>query len=84
MVALQVRDVPDEVHEALVAQAHARGIPLQGLLLEMLTVEARRARNLAILQRSAERAAGTSVTNEDVDDALARARAERDEALQRP
>ncbi|MFC6085869.1 hypothetical protein [Sphaerisporangium aureirubrum] len=58
MVALQIRDVPESVREALAAQARARGMSLQGLLLELVTTEARRARNLAVLDRARRRAGG--------------------------
>jgi len=84
MPALQVRDVPEDVREALVARARAQGVSLQGLLLELLTVEARRARNVEILRRSAERATLTMVTGEDVDLALDEARARRDDPQPAP
>ncbi|MGI5492786.1 hypothetical protein [Microtetraspora malaysiensis] len=55
MVAIQIRDVPAEVRDALAEQANARGMSLQGLLLELVTTEARRSRNLAILKRAGDR-----------------------------
>ncbi|MFF3670056.1 hypothetical protein [Microtetraspora malaysiensis] len=55
MVALQIRDVPAEVRDALAEQANARGMSLQGLLLELVTTEARRSRNLDILKRAGDR-----------------------------
>lgn len=55
MVALQIRDVPDDVRDALMATAKARGMSLQGLLLELVTTEARRTRNLAVLSRARNR-----------------------------
>jgi antitoxin FitA len=58
MVALQIRDVPDEVRDALVAQARARGQSLQAYLLEMVETQARRIRNTAILDRFAGRSDG--------------------------
>lgn len=45
MVAIQVRDVPDDVREALAAAADARGQSLQVFLSEVLAREARLARN---------------------------------------
>lgn len=45
MVAIQVRDVSDAVHEALAAEAEARGQSLQAFLSEVLEREARLARN---------------------------------------
>ncbi len=56
MVALQIRDVPDDVRDALATVARARGMSLQGLLLELVTIEARRARNLSVLERARSRA----------------------------
>jgi len=49
MVALQIRDVPEEVRDLLVAQAKARGQSLQGYLLALVEREASRSRNAAIL-----------------------------------
>lgn len=49
MVAIQVRDVPDDVRDALAAAADARGQSLQVFLSEVLAREARLARNRAWL-----------------------------------
>jgi antitoxin FitA len=51
MVALQIRDVPDEVRDALVAQARQRGQSLQGYLLELVRQQAQRGTNAALLNR---------------------------------
>jgi hypothetical protein len=59
MVALQIRDVSDEVREALVAQARARGQSLQAYLLELVEAQAHRMRNVAILDSFAGRKDGT-------------------------
>ncbi len=58
MVALQIRDVPEEVRDALAAQAKARGQSLQAYLLELVEVRARRLRNTAALDRFAGRSDG--------------------------
>jgi antitoxin FitA len=58
MVALQIRDVSDEVRDALVAQARARGQSLQGFLLELVQLQARRQGNVAALARFAGRTDG--------------------------
>ena len=47
MVAIQVRDVPDDVRAALAAEATARGQSLQVFLSEVLEREARMSRNRA-------------------------------------
>lgn len=49
MVAIQVRDVPADVREALAREARSRGESLQAYLLEVLEREARAARNRATL-----------------------------------
>lgn len=49
MVAIQVRDVPDAVRDALAAEAESRGQSLQVFLSEVLEREARLARNRAWL-----------------------------------
>lgn len=54
MVALQIRDVPDEIRDELSRAAGARGQSLQALLLEMVTREARLHRNLDIFHSAAD------------------------------
>lgn len=51
MVALQIRDVPDEVRDALMAQARQRGQSLQAYLLELVRQQAQRGTNAALLNR---------------------------------
>jgi antitoxin FitA len=58
MVALQIRDVPEAVRDALVAQAKARGQSLQAFLLDLVEREASRSRNAAILGLFADRSDG--------------------------
>ncbi|MER7167518.1 hypothetical protein ABT336_15805 [Micromonospora sp. NPDC000207] len=57
MVALQIRDVPEEVRDVLAAQAKARGQSLQAYLLDLVETQARRLRNTA-LDRFAGRSDG--------------------------
>jgi hypothetical protein len=59
MVALQIRDVPAEIRDSLAAQAAARGQSLQSYLLELVTTQALRFRNAAVLDRFAGRSDGT-------------------------
>ncbi len=59
MVALQIRDVPDEVRDALAARADERGQSLQAFLLKLVEAEAQRSRNAAILTRFANRSDGS-------------------------
>jgi hypothetical protein len=49
MLALQIRHVPVEVRDALARQARARGQSLQSFLLSLITAEARRSRNVVLL-----------------------------------
>ena len=58
MVALQIRDVSEEVRDALVAQAKARGQSLQAFLLDLVETQARRRRNSAVLDRFTGRSDG--------------------------
>ncbi|MGI8592594.1 MAG: FitA-like ribbon-helix-helix domain-containing protein, partial [Nakamurella sp.] len=41
MVALQIREVPDDIRQALADRAAARGQSLQSFLLSLVTAEAR-------------------------------------------
>ncbi|MFI5834422.1 FitA-like ribbon-helix-helix domain-containing protein [Micromonospora sp. NPDC051300] len=59
MVALQIRDVPEDVRNALAAEARARGQSLQAYLLELVETQARRLRNAAILDGFGGRSDGT-------------------------
>ncbi|WP_229398834.1 FitA-like ribbon-helix-helix domain-containing protein [Micromonospora okii] len=59
MVALQIRDVPEDVRDVLAAQAKARGMSLQAYLLDLVETQARRLRNTALLDRFAGRSDGT-------------------------
>jgi hypothetical protein len=59
MVALQIRDVPEEVRDALAAEARARGQSLQAYLLELVETQARRLRNTSLLDRFAGRSDGS-------------------------
>lgn len=79
MVVLQIRDVPDDVRLVLAEQAAASGQSLQVYLLGLVTREADRTRNLALLDDFDDERDGSAVTAEDVVAALAiggRARAE--------
>lgn len=78
MVALQIRDVPEHVRASLAARAAARGQSLQAYLLTLVTEEARRTDNLALLDRFATRADGSRLTVAEAAEAADLARAERD------
>jgi plasmid stability protein len=52
-VALQIRNVPDEVRDALVERASQLGQSMQAFLLDLVQREARLARNANMFQRTA-------------------------------
>ena len=59
MVALQIRDVPEDVRDVLAERARSRGLSMQAFLLALIQAEAERARNAAVLARFAKRTDGT-------------------------
>jgi hypothetical protein len=78
MVALQIRDVPDDVRQTLAEQASRRGQSLQSFLLTLVTDEARRSANVAILTRFADRNDGSALSSVDMTHMIDQARAARD------
>lgn len=81
MVALQIRNVPEDVRDALAEQARARGQSLQAFLLSLVEAEARRSTNLALFDRFSGRDDGSRLSAAEVVDALDSASAERDAQL---
>lgn len=81
MVALQIRDVPEELRDRLRELARQRGQSLQAYLLDVIRDEARRQDNLAALDRFGKGTYGTRLSLADVHDALRAGRAERAAAL---
>lgn len=55
MVMVQIRDVPDEVHAQLRAQAEREGMSLNRYLLRELRKIARQGHNAEVLRRARER-----------------------------
>jgi antitoxin FitA len=84
MVALQIRDVPDELRDRLSELAIERGQSLQAYLFDVISDEARRADNLAVLDRLGNAAYGSRLSAGDISDALSASRAERDAELGMP
>jgi len=78
MVALQIRDVPDDVRQTLAEQASRRGQSLQSFLLTLVTDEASRSANVAILARFADRNDGSALSSAEMIHTIDHARAERD------
>ncbi|MFE0132037.1 hypothetical protein ACFWY6_10735 [Streptomyces sp. NPDC059037] len=78
MVALQIRDVPDEVRDILAGRAQELGQSLQGYLLSLVTDEAARANNIALLRTFENRTDGADGTMEQTVAEIDAARAERE------
>ncbi len=78
MVALQIRDVPDDIRHTLAERASRRGQSLQSFLLKLVTDEANRSANAAIVARFANRDDGSSLSTADLSDVIDQTRAERD------
>jgi antitoxin FitA len=77
MVALQIRDVPDDVRDALAERARERGQSLQAYLLDMVEADARRARNRAVLARFGRRRDGVRTAPGEIAAQIAAARPSR-------
>jgi plasmid stability protein len=78
MVALQIRHVPDDVRQSLADRAAAQGQSLQTFLLALVTDEARRSANLALLEMFTGRHDGSRMSVAEVVDELDQARDERE------
>lgn len=83
MVAVQIRDVPDDIRRTLSERAAARGQSLQSFLLAVLTDEAGRGDNLVLLERFGNRNDGSQLTSTEATELLDQARTERDAHLER-
>lgn len=81
MVALQIRDVPEDVRDALAERARTRGQSLQAFLLSLVREEARRSVNTSLLDRLAGRTDGSFLAAGEAAEDLAQARSERDSQL---
>ena len=81
VVALQIRDVPEDLRDRLSELARQRGQSLQAYLFDVISDEARRQDNLAILDRLSHGTYGSRLSREDIEGALRSARSSRDEEL---
>lgn len=77
MVAIQIRDVPEGVRDALAERAAQAGQSLQGFLLGIVLREASFTQNRRILDDLPAWTTGTGVTAEDVLAVLDAGRSER-------
>lgn len=81
MAALQIRNVPDDVREALAERARAKGQSLQAFLLAVVEEEAQRSRNVAVLERFSDRTDGSRLTSDELAAEIDQSREERDARL---
>jgi antitoxin FitA len=65
-VALQIRDVPEEVRDAIAKMAAAKGQSMQAYLLELVSQQARFARNAEMFDRTAPYRAKIPIDDEIV------------------
>ncbi|MER7460991.1 hypothetical protein [Micromonospora sp. NPDC126480] len=79
MVAIQIRDVPEDVRDALAAAAKARGQSLQAYLLELVQAQAKRLNNMSVLDRFSGRSDGTLSIPGETSAELADQRQERED-----
>ena len=83
MVALQIRDVPDEVRDILAEDAAENGQSLQAYLLDLVKGQARRRRNSALIRSLRGRSDGSTLAPGDAATLLQALREERDTHLMR-
>ena len=65
-VALQIRDVPEDVRDAIAKRAAEMGQSMQAYLLELVTDQARIVRNAEMFDRTAAHRANVPVSEEIV------------------
>lgn len=70
MVALQVRNVPDEIHAALVEAARRRGQSMQAYVLDVLATEAQWQSNVALVESMRDMATGLPSLSDEGDEPL--------------
>ncbi|HEX6467483.1 MAG TPA: hypothetical protein VF069_00185 [Streptosporangiaceae bacterium] len=79
VTTLQIRDVPEELHDVIAARAKAAGMSISQFLLRIVEREASRPTNAEVLERAAQLAArrGRKVGADEIVSALHEGRAER-------
>lgn len=82
MVNIQVRDVSEEVRDAVAAEAAERGQSMQSYLQSTLEAIARRRRAIAMLKKLDTMGGGYTGPAEDAVKEIASQRAERDHRIQ--
>jgi antitoxin FitA len=82
-VALQIRNVPDDVRDALADRARREGRSLQSVLLELVQREAGRSRNASVLESFRGRVDGSRMGPDETAAEFAALRQGRAEELAR-
>jgi antitoxin FitA len=85
-VTLTIRDVPDDVRDALTQEAREQGQSLQAYLLNLLEQQAGFRKNREVIakaRRDLARRGGSRVKASDIVEAIHQAREERDEQIMR-
>ena len=77
MVAIQIRDVPEELRDTLAAAAQERDLSLQLFLMEVLEREGRRARNVAAVREWSRDPLATEASGIDAAELIRHGRQER-------
>lgn len=81
MSAIQVKNVPVELHEHLRARAHLEGRNLSDYVLDVLRRDLTVPTNREWLERLEQDEAMTTISSQDISDAIHEARAERYEQI---
>jgi antitoxin FitA len=81
MVALQIRDVPDEVRDVLSREAEERGQSLQAYLLALVKAQAARKRNSELIRNLRATGGGSRMSLEEINELKEQSRAEWDRGL---
>ncbi|HMS25705.1 MAG TPA: hypothetical protein PKB15_08505 [Acidimicrobiia bacterium] len=82
MTALQIRDVPEDLHRTLAEQANERNISLQKYLLEILEDSARLSRQQKAIQEIVD-SPSLNISHEESMRAISEGRRELDERAER-
>ncbi|WP_327586555.1 hypothetical protein OHA25_05735 [Nonomuraea sp. NBC_00507] len=78
---MQIRDVPEDVADAIAARARAKGQSAQAYMLSLLVADARRSRNIDLIAQFEGRDDGMHSAPGQTADLVRQSRAEREEQL---
>jgi plasmid stability protein len=78
---MQIRDVPDDIADAIAARARAKGQSAQAYMLDLLAADVRRSRNIDLIAQFEGRDDGMHSTPGQAAELVRQARTEREEHL---